>query len=111
VAKLTSKSNGKLRRGTATRAGSDRRATRPRTPSLEDSIVTLAETGKLAEAGAAAVRATKAAGLPVTFLEGNNVIREYPDGRREVVRRLKAAPKHPIPRGVARIPTVNGRGA
>ena len=70
----------------------------------------LAVTGQLAEAAAAAIRAQKKAGLPVTFLEGNNVIREHADGRREVLRRLKPAPKSPIPKGVKRIPS-NGRSA
>jgi hypothetical protein len=110
MAKATFKSNGRHRRGTTKRAVTTRRAALRRPLSLEDSIVELAVTGQLAEAAAAAIRAQKEAGLPVTFLEGNNVVREYPDGRREVLRRLKPRTKSPIPKGVRKIPS-NGRGA
>jgi hypothetical protein len=79
--------------------------------SLEDSIVGLAESGKLAEAAAAAIRAQKARGIPVTFLEGNDVIKEYPDGRRETLETLEPAPVYRLPKGVKRIRNGSARGA
>jgi len=36
-----------------------------------------------AEAGLAAIRDAQARGLPITYAEGTNIIREYVDGRKE----------------------------
>jgi hypothetical protein len=109
--KTTDKPTAKRQRGTMKRAAATGRAPRRKPLSLEDSVVKLAMTGKLAEAAASAIRAQKQAGLPVTFLEGNLVIKEHPDGRREILRTLKPAATYALPKGVARIPSANGRGA
>jgi hypothetical protein len=37
----------------------------------------------VSEAGAFAIYETKAAGLPVTYVENNQIIKEYADGRKE----------------------------
>lgn len=95
----------KPKSATAARAASPRR--KPR--SLEDAIVNLATTGQLAEAGRAAVRAQHEAGLPVTYQRGNEVVKEFPDGRREVIATLEP-PEYRLPKGVARIRNRAARG-
>src|SRR3982751_5317196 len=67
---------------------------------LEDLIVSLAESGQLAAAGRQAARETRAAGLPLTYKRGNQIVREYPDGRREVLETLPPAPPFERPKGV-----------
>ena len=70
--------------------------------SLEDRIVGLAMRGKLARIGRRAVAAQRAAGLPVTFQRGDQVLRELPDGTVEV---LETIPKvsYEVPIGVRRL--------
>src|SRR5687768_9128645 len=71
-------------------APAPKRSTPARKPrSLEDEISTLAATGQLAEAARSAIRAQQAAGLPITYQEGNEIIKEFPDGRREVLATLQ----------------------
>ena len=91
------------RRGTVRK--SPRRAS-SRDP--EDSIVALAESGRLGETAREEVRAQRAAGLPITYKRGNEVVREYPDGRREVLEVLPPAPPYKLPNGVGRIRNRNG---
>ena len=67
--------------------------------SLENQIVSMATRGKLARAGRKAVAAQKKRGLPVTFQRGNQIIKEYPDGREEVLGTVAAA-KYVLPKGV-----------
>lgn len=75
----------------------------PRAPqSLEDAIVALAESGKLAGAARAAIRDQRAAGLPITYKRGNEIVKEYPDGRLEVIGTLPPA-TYKLPKGVRRI--------
>ena len=112
MARTTTKSvaSGK-KPATVKRAGRARPSVaRPRQSSLEDAIVGLAASGKLAGAGRAAIRAQKEAGLPVTYQQGNEVIKEFPDGRREVLATLEP-PTYRLPKGVARIRNGNGRRA
>lgn len=85
------------------RPAKSRAAAKQRKPrSLEDAIVTLATTGQLAEAAASAIRAQRDAGLPITYQLGNDVVREFPDGRREVLATLQP-PTYRLPKGVGRI--------
>jgi hypothetical protein len=65
-------------------------------------IVWIAESGLLARAGRAAVRAQKEAGLPVTYKCGNLIVREKADGRRKVIGKI-ATPTYWRPKGVRRI--------
>lgn len=67
---------------------------------LEDLIVSLAESGRLAAAGRQAARETRAAGLPLTYKRGNQIVREHPDGRREVLETLPPPPPFKRPKGV-----------
>jgi hypothetical protein len=41
-----------------------------------------------AEAGRRAVAQTKAAGLPVTGKENGQIVRTYPDGRKEILQKI-----------------------
>ena len=75
---------------------------------LEDVVVALAESGVLAQAARAEIRAQRAAGLPITYQRGNDIVREYPDGRLEVLETLLPAPAYKRPRGVATIRNGNG---
>src|SRR3982751_3952271 len=72
----------------------------PRVHELEDLIVSLAESAHLAAAGRQAARETRAAGLPLTYKRGNQIVREHPDGRREVLETLPPAPPFERPKGV-----------
>ena len=76
--------------------------TRPDKGSLEDRIVGLAMRGKLTRIGRRAVAAQRAAGLPVTFKRGDQVIRELPDGTVEVLATI-AAVRYRVPDGVRRL--------
>jgi hypothetical protein len=71
----------------------------PEPGTLEANLVDLAMTGKLAKAGRRAVAAQKDRGLPVTFKRGQQVIKVYPDGRREVLATLER-PSYTLPKGV-----------
>ena len=73
---------------------------KPRT--LEDAVVALASAGKLAEAGRCAIRAQRRAGLPVTYMDGDEIVTEYLDKRRVVLRTV-TPPIYKIPKGVTKI--------
>jgi len=45
----------------------------------------------VAEAGRAAASEAKAIGLPKVFARGNTIIREYPDGRNEIIARRESS--------------------
>src|SRR5690349_4931790 len=64
--------------------------------SLETRIVSFAMMGKLKNAARAAVKSQLAAGLPVVYQAGNRILREHPDGTRELVRTV-GAPSEPVP--------------
>ena len=52
--------------------------------------LTLKERAKLArEAGLKAIKETLDAGFPVTGAEGDNIVRTYPDGRKEVIGKIR----------------------
>lgn len=68
--------------------------------SLEGRIVGLAMGGKLAKAGRKAIRSQRSRGLAVTFKQGDQVIRQHADGRKEVLAVLER-PTYTLPRGVA----------
>ena len=81
----------------------------PATPSrraapqtLEDAIVAAATSGRLSEVARAEVRAQRRAGLPITYKRGNQIVKEFPDGRREILGEIEAAP-YKFPKKVARI--------
>jgi hypothetical protein len=46
-----------------------------------------------------AIRSQRAAGLPIVFLRGTKIIREYPDGKEEVIGRVPAT-KYKFPANV-----------
>lgn len=70
---------------------------------VEDDLGALAAAGKLAGAGRAAVRAQRAAGLAVTYKRGDKIVREFPDGRREVIGTIAPRPRYTPAKGVSRI--------
>jgi len=72
----------------------------PEENSLEDAIVRLALSGELAKAAGDAIRKAKRLGLPVTYLRGNQVVKEYADGRIEVIETLAPPAPYALPRGV-----------
>ena len=53
-----------------------------------------------ARRGGAAIQAQRDAGLPVTYQRGNEVVKEFPDGRREVLATIDV-PEYRLPKGVA----------
>jgi len=71
--------------------------------SLEGEIVDMALRGELAKAARKAIRTAKRRGLPITFKRGNQVVKEYADGRVEVLETL-SFPKYVLPKGVKIIP-------
>jgi hypothetical protein len=68
--------------------------------SLEANVVRLALEGKLAGAADRAVAEQKARGLPVTFQRGNEVIKQFADGREEVLATIPQSPPYKAPPGV-----------
>lgn len=68
--------------------------------SLEEQILRLAAEGKIEAAAADAIRRQKAKGLPITFLRGDAIIKQYADGREEVLgiiaRRPHWTPRHTL---------------
>ena len=92
-------SNNQSRRNGRRAAG---RRARFEADGLEGAIVGLAIAGKLSGAGHSAVRAQREAGLPVTYRRGNEIIKEFPDGREEVLGVVQA-PVYKLPKGVKRI--------
>lgn len=56
--------------------------------SLESQLPRLIADGKLEEAARDPLVRQKAKGLAVTFLRGNKIIKEHPDGREEVIATL-----------------------
>jgi hypothetical protein len=67
---------------------------------LEDHLVKLAVSGKLAGAARSAIRAQKKLGLPVTFKRGNQVVKVFANGREEILETLNR-PAYKLPKGVA----------
>jgi hypothetical protein len=67
--------------------------------SIEGKIRQLAASGRLARAGRKAIRAQKKLGLATTFKKGNQVIRQHPNGKVEVLEELPR-PKYTLPTGV-----------
>lgn len=53
--------------------------------SLEAQLPRLAAEGKLEGAAREAIEGQKAKGLAITFLRGSSIIKQYPDGREEVL--------------------------
>jgi hypothetical protein len=68
--------------------------------SLEANVVRLALEGKLSGAADRAVQEQKALGLPVTFRRGNEVIKQFPDGREEVLATIPQSAPYRPPTGV-----------
>ena len=67
--------------------------------SLEENVVALATGGQLdAAAGEGRSKQSKL-GLPLTFVRGSQIIKEYPDGRVEVLGRVDAR-AYQVPEGV-----------
>jgi hypothetical protein len=97
---MKTSSNGRNGRGSSPpkRANDSRR--QPRT--LEEALVAAAASGKLAGAARSAIRAQRAAGIPVTYQRRNQVVREHPDGRREVLGRVKPS-AYKLPKRIGRI--------
>lgn len=91
-------SNG--RNGKHAALGKARKSHAPR--SEEEVMVSLAESGRFAEAAREEVLAQREAGLPITYKLGDEVVTEHSDGRREVIETIKP-PAYRPPRGVARI--------
>lgn len=54
------------------------------------------------EAGEFAVREAKAAGLPITYVEDLNIVKEYSDGRKEILGTIK--PPVQLKRKVYKLP-------
>jgi hypothetical protein len=101
------KQSGNGRNGKSPRRGTARTLRRS-TSSDPESLVALAESGRLGDAARAEVRAQRAAGLPITYKRGNQVVTEHPDGRCEVLETLRPPPPFKIPKGVGRIRNGNG---
>jgi hypothetical protein len=78
--------------------------------SLEANVVRLALEGKLSAAGDRAVAEQKALGLPVTFQRGNQVIKQHPDGREEVLATIPQTPPYRPPPGVSVARLAQGGG-
>ncbi len=53
--------------------------------SLEDGILEFARSGELAEVARNAIQKQHDKGLPITFRRGSIVVKQYPDGREEVL--------------------------
>ncbi|HEY4328328.1 MAG TPA: hypothetical protein VGN88_01230 [Phycisphaerae bacterium] len=66
---------------------------------LESAIVDLAVSGELAKASQLAIRRLKRKGLPVTFQRGTQIVKQYSDGREEVLAQIKQA-SFKVPSGV-----------
>ena len=65
---------------------------RPAEMQLEDCIMDLAVSGRLAKAGQKAVALQREHGLPVTYLnDEGKIVRELPDGKIEVLGEVKKA--------------------
>jgi hypothetical protein len=71
---------------------------------LEDRIYDMAVSGTLASEGTRVVKNQLQAGIPVTYLRRTRIVREYPDGRIEVIGRVKKS-TFKIPSGVEVIPS------
>jgi hypothetical protein len=75
-------------------------ATRKESKSLEQKLTRLAMRGKLSKGARAAIRNQLKLGLPVTIKRGNQIVREHPDGTREVLTTVRPS-KYKLPAGVA----------
>ena len=62
----------------------------------------LVTSGRLAEAGQFAIAETRRLGMPVTYKRGDQIIREHPDGREEVLAVVPSVP-FALPAGVRRL--------
>jgi hypothetical protein len=67
--------------------------------SLEDQIVDLALKGKLANASRQAIRRQQKMGLAITYKRGNDIVKQFPDGRIETLAKVDS-PKYRFPKGV-----------
>ena len=50
------------------------------------------------QAGMIAVSAARNKGLPITYASGNSIVREYPDGRTEVIATIEAVSQLTLPK-------------
>jgi DUF438 domain-containing protein len=60
----------------------------------------------VSEAGAFAIHEAKAAGLPLTYVENNRIVKEYADGRKEILGTVKPSVK--VTKRVYTIPKKHG---
>jgi hypothetical protein len=67
--------------------------------SLEAQLLSLATGGELAKAGRNAVKSQRQHGRAITFKRGTKVIKQYPDGREEVLDRVES-PSYTLPQNV-----------
>lgn len=77
------------------------KGTRPKT--LESVIVELATSGELAQAAQAAIENHRRHGVPITYLRGDEIVTESPDGTIEVLERIDR-PAYTLPAGVKILP-------
>lgn len=68
--------------------------------SLEGNVRKLAADGTIAAAARQSIQDQRAAGLAITYMKGNLIVKEHADGRTEVVDHLPPAPPFKRPRGV-----------
>jgi hypothetical protein len=71
---------------------------------LEDVIYEMAISGAFAKAARKIIKDQLQAGIPVTYLKQNDIVREYPDGRIEVIGHIKKS-TFKAPPGVEIIPS------
>jgi hypothetical protein len=67
--------------------------------SLEASIVEMARSGELAKAAEGAIALARKQGLPITFQGGTKIIKQYADGREEVLEVIRPV-AYKLPKGV-----------
>jgi hypothetical protein len=67
--------------------------------SLEDRVVRLARTGRLAKAARHAVHMQQKKGLAITCKRGDQIVKRYADGREEILGTVERRP-YTLPRGV-----------
>jgi L-fucose isomerase-like protein len=76
----------------------------PESNSLENHIVRLARSGALARDVRKVIRRQKRAGLAVTRMRGDDVVKICPDGRTEILERICRVP-YQLPEGVRIFPS------
>jgi hypothetical protein len=89
------KTSGKATSASAT----TRRAIGAERGSLESGLYKLATSGELSKAARAAIKKQQKQGLPITFQRGDQIIKQYADGREDI---LATLPRQPYvrPKGV-----------